>query len=92
MDFNRLTLKSQEAIAAAQEDARRRGNPEIYPEHLLLALVGQDLPRELVLDADDLRAKTEAALADKPSLQGAEQQPRRAHQEEAEACASVCSA
>ena len=45
MDFNRLTLKSQEAIAAAQEDARRRGNPEIYPEHLLLALLGQELPR-----------------------------------------------
>ena len=76
MDFNRLTIKSQEAIAAAQEDARRRGNPEIYPEHLLLALLGQDLPRELVPDADDLRAKTEAALAEKPSLQGAEQQPR----------------
>jgi ATP-dependent Clp protease ATP-binding subunit ClpB len=76
MDFNRLTIKSQEAIAAAQEEARRRGNPEIYPEHLLLALLGQDLPRELVPDADDLRAKTEAALAEKPSLQGAEQQPR----------------
>jgi ATP-dependent Clp protease ATP-binding subunit ClpB len=76
MDFNRLTIKSQEAIAAAQEEARRRGNPEIYPEHLLLALLGQDLPRELVPDADDLRARTEAALAEKPSLQGAEQQPR----------------
>ena len=76
MDFNRLTVKSQEAIAAAQEEARRRGNPEIYPEHLLLALLSQDLPRELVPDADDLRAETEAALAEKPSLQGAEQQPR----------------
>jgi ATP-dependent Clp protease ATP-binding subunit ClpB len=76
MDFNRLTIKSQEAIAAGQEEARRRGNPEIYPEHLLLALLSQDLPRELVTDADDLREKTEAALAEKPSLQGAEQQPR----------------
>ncbi len=60
MDFNRLTIKSQEAIAAAQEDARRRGNPEIYPEHLLLALLGQELPRELVPDPDELRAATEA--------------------------------
>ena len=76
MDFNRLTIKSQEAIAAAQEEARRRGNPEIYPEHLLLALLSQDLPRELVPDADSLRSQTEAALAEKPSLQGAEQQPR----------------
>src|SRR3989440_534288 len=75
MDFNKLTIKSQEAIAAAQEDARRRGNPEIYPEHLLLALLGQELPRELVPDAEGLRAQTEAALREKPSLQGAAQQP-----------------
>jgi ATP-dependent Clp protease ATP-binding subunit ClpB len=75
MDFNRLTIKSQEAIAAAQEDARRRGNPEIYPEHLLLALLGQDLPPRLVPDPDGLRAATEAKLAEKPALQGAAQQP-----------------
>jgi len=75
MDFNRLTIKSQEAIAAAQEDARRRGNPEIYPEHLLLALLEQDLPRELVPDAQELRAETEAKLRERPSLQGASQQP-----------------
>jgi ATP-dependent Clp protease ATP-binding subunit ClpB len=75
MDFNKLTVKSQEAIAAAQEDARRRGNPEIYPEHLLLALLDQELPRELVLDAAALRAETEARLQSKPSLQGAAQQP-----------------
>jgi hypothetical protein len=34
MDFNKLTLKAQEAVAAAQELARRMGNPELYPEHL----------------------------------------------------------
>ena len=28
MDFNRLTIKSGEAVAAAQELARRRGNPD----------------------------------------------------------------
>ena len=39
MDFNKLTLKSQEAVAAAQELARRMGNPELYPEHLTLALL-----------------------------------------------------
>ena len=48
MDFNKLTIKSQEAVAAAQELARRRGNPEVYPEHLLLALLDQELPRTLV--------------------------------------------
>ena len=72
MDFNKLTIKSQEAIAAAQEDARRRGNPEIYSEHLLLALLGQDLPRQLVPDADELRANAEAALREKEKAAAAE--------------------
>ncbi|MGH3112999.1 MAG: Clp protease N-terminal domain-containing protein, partial [Gaiellaceae bacterium] len=48
MDFNRLTIKSQEAVGAAQELARRAGNPEIYAEHLVLALLDHELPRTLV--------------------------------------------
>src|SRR5919201_3402059 len=44
MDFNKLTVKSQEAVAEAQELARRRGNPELYPEHLLLALRTKNNP------------------------------------------------
>jgi ATP-dependent Clp protease ATP-binding subunit ClpB len=75
VDFNKLTIKSQEAVAAAQELARRNGNPELYPEHLLLALLDQALPRELVPDADALRAQAEATLAQKPKLAGAQQQP-----------------
>ena len=75
MDFNNLTLKSQEAVAAAQELARRMGNPELYPEHLLLALLDQELPQELVPDPAGLRAQAEATLRTKPSTQGAQQQP-----------------
>jgi ATP-dependent Clp protease ATP-binding subunit ClpB len=75
MDFTKLTIKSQEAVAAAQELARRSGNPELYPEHLLLALLDQELPRELVPDADALRAHAEAQLAAKPRIEGAQQQP-----------------
>src|SRR6476659_5344799 len=75
MDFNKLTIKSQEAVAAAQERARRLGNPELYPEHLLLGLLDQDLPKALVPDPDTLRAETEAKLAQKPKLEGAQQQP-----------------
>ncbi|MDX6490821.1 MAG: ATP-dependent Clp protease ATP-binding subunit ClpB, partial [Gaiellaceae bacterium] len=74
MDFNKLTLKSQEAVAAAQELARRMGNPELYPEHLLLALLDQELPQQLVPDAAELRAQAEAALRAKPATQGAQQQ------------------
>ena len=36
MDFQKLTLKSQEAVAAAQELARRAGNPELTPDHLTI--------------------------------------------------------
>jgi ATP-dependent Clp protease ATP-binding subunit ClpB len=75
MDFNKLTLKSQEAVAAAQELARRMGNPELYPEHLLLALLDQELPQQLVPDAAALRAEAEAALRGKPSVDGMQQQP-----------------
>jgi len=75
MDFTKLTIKSQEAVAAAQELARRNGNPELYPEHLLVALLDQELPRELVPDADALRAQAEATLSAKPTIQGAQQQP-----------------
>jgi len=76
MDFNKLTVKSQEAVAAAQELARRTGNPELYPEHLLLALLDQELPAQLVPDADALRAETEAKLRARPAVQGGAQQPR----------------
>jgi ATP-dependent Clp protease ATP-binding subunit ClpB len=76
MDFNKLTIKSQEAVAAAQDLARRLGNPELYPEHLLIALLDQELPRQLVPDADALRAGAEATLAQKPKIQGAQQQPQ----------------
>ncbi len=75
MDFNKLTIKSQEAVAAAQERARRLGNPELYPEHLLLALLDQELPQALVPDPQALRAETEAKLAQKPRSEGIQQQP-----------------
>ena len=76
MDFNKLTIKSQEAFAAALERARRDGNPEVYPEHLLVALLDQELPRQLVPDAASLRAQADATLAQRPRIEGATQQPR----------------
>ncbi len=76
MDFNKLTLKSQEAVAAAQELARRNGNPELYPEHLLVALLDQELPRELVQSTSTLRAQAEEKLAQRPKVAGGAQQPQ----------------
>jgi ATP-dependent Clp protease ATP-binding subunit ClpB len=80
MDFQKLTIKSQEAVGAAMEMARRRGNPEVYPEHLCLALLDQELPRTLVersgLSVDSVRQECEATLSAKPTVGGAAQQPR----------------
>jgi ATP-dependent Clp protease ATP-binding subunit ClpB len=75
MDFNKLTLKSQEAVASAQELARRMGSPELYPEHLLLALLDQELPQQLAQSAPALRADAEGRLRAKPTIKGAQQQP-----------------
>jgi len=38
---DRFTIKSQEALQAAQELAGTAGNPEVMPEHLLMALLRQ---------------------------------------------------
>jgi len=40
--MEKLTLKAREGVQAAQELATQRGNPEIQPEHLLLALCRQE--------------------------------------------------
>jgi ATP-dependent Clp protease ATP-binding subunit ClpB len=37
-----MTIKSQEALRAAVDLASRRGNPELLPEHLLLAALRQE--------------------------------------------------
>jgi ATP-dependent Clp protease ATP-binding subunit ClpB len=42
MQADRFTVKSQEALAAAQRLAGARRNPEVAPVHLLLALLEQD--------------------------------------------------
>jgi ATP-dependent Clp protease ATP-binding subunit ClpB len=77
MDFNRLTLKSQEAVAAAQELARRRGNPEITPDHLLLALLDQELPRTLLGDGAEQVGREAAEHVERlPVVTGGTQQPQ----------------
>ncbi|HWH33873.1 MAG TPA: AAA family ATPase [Acidimicrobiales bacterium] len=46
-DPNRWTIKTQEAFQSAVEQARAAGNPEVTPEHLLVALLSQ--PEGVVL-------------------------------------------
>src|SRR5918998_3943756 len=42
MQADRFTIKSQEALAAAQRIAGARGNPQLEPPHLLVALIEQE--------------------------------------------------
>ena len=42
MRIDRMTTKAQEALRAAVDLASRKGNPELYPEHLLRELLTQD--------------------------------------------------
>jgi len=42
LDPNRWTLKTQEAVNTAIAAARSANNPEVTPDHLLLALLGQE--------------------------------------------------
>src|SRR5919206_2288267 len=42
LDPNRWTLKTQEAFQAALDNARARSHPEVTPDHLLAALLGQE--------------------------------------------------
>ncbi|MFO7180106.1 MAG: ATP-dependent chaperone ClpB, partial [Pseudomonadota bacterium] len=42
MRLDRLTTKSQEALRAAIDTATRRGNPELIPEHILVAVLEQE--------------------------------------------------
>jgi ATP-dependent Clp protease ATP-binding subunit ClpB len=47
LDPNRWTQKTQEAISQAVESAKAESNPEVTPDHLLAALLGQ--PEGIVL-------------------------------------------
>jgi ATP-dependent Clp protease ATP-binding subunit ClpB len=81
MDFQKLTIKAQEAFASAQGDALTRGNPELTPDHLLVALLDQEggvAPRILEksgANAGEVRAAAEARLGALPRIEGAQQSP-----------------
>ena len=77
MDANRYTEKTQQALLRAQRIATEGGNPQIDPEHLLLALLEQSdgvVPRvilELGSDPQRLRVDLEQLIARKPHASGA---------------------
>ncbi len=68
VDPNKWTIKTQEAVAAAIERAKADSHPEVTPDHLLVALLGQaegvvlPLLTKVERPIGPLRAATEEAL------------------------------
>jgi ATP-dependent Clp protease ATP-binding subunit ClpB len=77
MQPDKFTIKSQEAIQAAQSLANRRRNPEITPEHLLAVLLEQDggivvpILRKAGAAPEDVRVLVNSALDKLPQVSGA---------------------
>jgi ATP-dependent Clp protease ATP-binding subunit ClpB len=71
---DRFTIKSQEAIQAAQQLADDRRNPQVTPEHLLSVLLEQDagvvvpVLNKLGAGVEPIRADVNAALDALPKL------------------------
>src|ERR671919_452130 len=76
MQPDRFTIKSQEAVAAAQRLASEGANPEVAPPHLLLALLEQDegvvvpVLQRLGVDAQEARARAREAIEKLPKVSG----------------------
>jgi ATP-dependent Clp protease ATP-binding subunit ClpB len=76
MQADRFTIKSQEALEAAQRLAAERRNPQTRPEHLLAVLLEQDggvvvpVLRKLGVDPSAVRATLNPALEALPRLTG----------------------
>src|SRR6476469_6332316 len=81
MNFNKLTVKAQEAISEAQGLARGAGNPELTPEHLLLALLRQEggivtpILNKLGLNPATIEAEVAGEIAKYSKVGGASADP-----------------
>jgi len=81
MNFNKLTVKAQEAVAEAQNLARGAGNPEVTAEHLLIALLRQEggivvpILTKLGLQAGQIEAEVATEVAKYSRVGGASAEP-----------------
>ncbi len=79
--WDKLTVKSAEAVQGAAGMAAEHGNPEVLPVHLMAALLedkeGVVLPvlEKVGVPVQQLLAQMNAAMAKLPKVQGASQQP-----------------
>ena len=74
--WDRLTVKSQEAVQAASGHAAENGNPEVLPLHLMAALLedreGVVIPvlEKVGVPVEELLSGVNAAIAKLPKVQG----------------------
>jgi ATP-dependent Clp protease ATP-binding subunit ClpB len=74
--MDKLTVKAQEAVAAAQGEARRRDHQAVDVEHLALALLGQDegitrpILQKIGADPGLVASRVEDALRSVPKVSG----------------------
>src|SRR6187200_3163712 len=86
MHLDRFTIKSQEALQAANSLAAHRRNTETAPEHLLAALLEQSegivLPilRKLGAQPEAIRADVNAALENLPTITSGTAEPSTARE------------
>src|ERR1700749_2870236 len=79
--WDKLTVKSQEAVQAAAGHAAENGNPEVLPVHLMAALLedkeGVVLPvlEKIGAPVQQLLATVNSAIGKLPKVQGANAQP-----------------
>ena len=82
MSIEQMTTKAQEAVRKAVDLASRKGNPEIHPEHVCLAVLEQEegIGRPLVQKAGGnvaaLVRAFEERIASFPQISGANAEPR----------------
>ena len=84
LDPNKWTLRTQEAVNTAIALARDASNPEVTPDHLLLALLGQaegvvlPIVQKVGLAPAQLRNRAEEAVAALPKAYGGDTRVGRA--------------
>jgi len=82
MQADRFTIKSQEAVASAQQLARQGRNPEVAPAHLLVALLDQEegmavpVLQKVGADPADVRRRAGEAMAALPTVSTPGEEPR----------------
>ena len=81
MNFNKLTVKAQEAVVEAMNLARGAGNPETTPEHLILSLLRQEggivgpILNKLGLNTGTIEAEIAAEVSKYSKVGGSSAEP-----------------